>query len=197
MWRTYVRHRGQIQESASRLRKAIRIAGSFFEDYHHKTSRVEQFTSLMIALEALFTPSDPGEHTFRISQSCALLSAQDYDSDKRQEVFEFLRKMFSRRGKLFHGQFDVAESAPDELATDTEIHELASLVRESILRFIAIYLRGGEDLEGLRRQLQKAALDERLRDKLLEKGNFEALIDDSQISLLPPTEASGPSTPAQ
>jgi hypothetical protein len=52
----------------------------------------------MIALEALFTPSGPGEYTFRVSQNCALLSAKDYDVDGRQEVFEFLKKCLLAEG---------------------------------------------------------------------------------------------------
>ncbi len=185
VWRTYIRYGRRIEARGSTLRKAIRIAGNFFEDYHRKSKRVEQFASLMIALEALFTPSDQSEQTFRISQSCALLSVQDYDSNGRQEVFEFLKQMFKRRGKLFHGQIDTAEATPDTLASDDEIHRLASLVRTSILRFIALYLRGENDLEELRKQLQKAAFDEQLRNDLIERADFEAFIDDTQTSLLP------------
>lgn len=188
MWRTYVRHRARITETSSTLRKALRIAGEFFEDYHRKVSRVEQFSSLMIALEALFTPSDQAEQTFRISQSCALLACDSNDSYGRQEVFEFLKKMFKRRGKLFHGRFDSLTETPDNLASDEEISKLSSLVRKSMLRLLAIYLQGENDLENLRKNMQKAALDEALRNELLIKGDFRAFIDDSQASLLPPLE---------
>jgi hypothetical protein len=195
MWRTYVRHRDEINATGSTLRRAIRIAGNFFEDYHRKTSRVEQFASLMIDLEALFTPSGPGEYTFRVSQNCALLSAKDYDADGRQEVFEFLKKMFTRRGKLFHGQIDISKPNLDQLVTDDEIHRLASLVRKSILRFIALYLRGERDLEELRSNLQKAAFDEGLRNNLLANAEFEAFIDDRQTSLLSATDLTGKEEP--
>jgi hypothetical protein len=207
MWRTYARHRTRIIEIGSSLRKALRIAGEFFEDYHRKTNRVEQFASLMIALEALFTPSDQAEQTYRISQSCALLACESHDSDGRQAVFEFLKKMFKRRGKLFHGQFDSSEESPDKLASDEEISQLASLVRKSILRLLTMYLQGDNDLDLLRKSLQKAALDEDLRNELLRKGDYKEFIDDSQ-GLLPslpeegnqegriePTETSPP-TPA-
>lgn len=186
MWRTYLNHRTRITETGPPLRKAIRIAGEFFEDYHRKTSRVEQFASLMIALEALFTPADQAEQTFRISQSCALLACESNDSSGRQEVFEFLRTMFKRRGKLFHGQFDSLTESPDKLASDEEISKLSSLVRKSILRLLAMHLQNDTDLESLRKDLQKAALDQNLRDELLRRGDFESLIDDSQTSLLPP-----------
>ena len=96
--------------------------------------------------------------------------------------------MFERRGKLFHGQFDSETQAPDRLASDEDIDKLASLVRKSILRLLAMYLQGENDLKSLRGQFQKAALDEVLRDELLRKGDIEALIDDSQTSL-PPSAA--------
>lgn len=188
MWRTYVRHQARMSESGSTLRKAIRIAGKFYEDYHRKLSRAEQFASLMIALEALFTPSDQTEHTFRISQNCALLGCASYDSRGRQEIFEFLKIMFKRRGRLFHGQFDSSEESPDGLASDEEIGKLSTLVRKSILRFMALYLQGENNLENLRKSFQMAALDDNLRDELLQKGDYEALIDDSQTSLLPTVE---------
>lgn len=188
MWRTYVRHQTRMTESGSTLRRAIRIAGEFYEDYHRKLSRAEQFASLMIALEALFTPSDQTEHTFRISQNCALLACESYDSTGRQEIFEFLKIMFKRRGRLFHGQFDSSEESPDGLASDEEIGKLSTLVRTSILRFMALFLQGENNLENLRKSLQMAALDESLRDELLHKGDYEALINDSQTSLLPMVE---------
>lgn len=188
MWRTYLSHRVRITGAGSNLRKALRIAGEFFEDFHRKTSRVEQFSSLIIALEALFTPSEKAELSFRISQSCALLACESQDSAGRHKAFEFLKEMFRRRGKLFHGQFDSMVESSNGLASDAEVKELASLVRRSILRFMSIYLRGENDLERLRRDLQRAALDEHLRDDLLSRGDFEALIDDSQTLLLLPLE---------
>jgi hypothetical protein len=179
MWQAYGHHRARIIATGPTLRKAIRIAGEFFEDYHRKTSRAEQLANLIISLEALFTPTAQGELTFRISQSCALLSHEPGDSQGRQETYRFLLEMFARRGKLFHGQFDSETESPDKLASDQEISKLASLVRKSILRVMAIYLRGESDLKNLREQFQKAALDEVLRDELLTKGNIDALINDT------------------
>jgi hypothetical protein len=178
MWRAYGRHRTRIIATGPTLRKAIRIAGEFFEDYHRKTSGAEQLASLIISLEALFTPTFQGELTFRISQSCALLSCESGDSQGRQETFEFLLKMFARRGKLFHGQFDSETESPDTLASDQDISKLASLVRKSILRLLAMYLQGENDLKNLREQFQKAAFDEALRNELLRKGDIEALLMD-------------------
>jgi len=186
MWEAYGRHRTRITETGPKLRKAIRIAGEFFEDYHRKIKRAEQLADLIIALEALFTPGNQGELTYRISQCCALLSCKLDDGSGRQEAFKFLLEMFARRGKLFHGQYDSETEPAEKLASDEEISRLASIVRNSILRFLAMYLRGENNLEELRRQIQRAALDNVLLGDLLRNGDIETLIHES-LTALPPS----------
>jgi hypothetical protein len=177
MWEIYIRHQEQITAPGGSLRKAIRIAGEFYEDHHRKTNRTEQFANLMIALEALFSPSDQSDHSFRISQNCALLARPSNDSAGRQEVFEFLRTMFDRRNKLFHGRYDGWNEGQEVLASDEEIKKLSSLVRDSILKFLSKYLKGENNLDALRKSLQKAALDEHLRNTLLNTMDIETLVD--------------------
>lgn len=174
MWQTYLRHRERITSRGASLRKAIRIAGEFFEEFHKKSSRAEQLANLIIALEALYTPSDQSEQTYRISQSCALMVCDD--SSERKKTFEFLRAMFKRRGKLFHGQYDTLTTRPEEFITDEEIRGLLSLVRKSILKFMTLYLRGEDDLERVRKHLHEATLDEAVRAELLQKSDYAELI---------------------
>ncbi|MBY0248984.1 MAG: hypothetical protein K2Q17_15080 [Nitrospiraceae bacterium] len=193
MWRAYSRHQIRIQDTGSTLRKAVRIAGQFFEDYHRKAKRAEQLADLIIALEALFTPDGKTELTHRISQSCALLSCELGDGAGRQDTFKFLRSMFERRGKLFHGQYDSETEPPERLASDDEIGRLASLVRQSILRLLAIYLRGEDSLKPLRGQIQSAALDKDILADLLNKGDIETLIADAP-TVLPSPEQQHPQT---
>ena len=128
----------------------------------------------MIALEALYTPSDQSEHTFRISQNCALL-IENY-AESREGTFDFLRTMFKRRGKLFHGQYDASAQSPQDFITDEELKTLMSIVRRSVLNFLALYLRGEEGLDKVRKDLERAVLDETFRTDFLEKANFETLL---------------------
>jgi len=172
-WLCYQQYAQRIEAHTSSLRKTIRIAGNFFEECHKKISRIEQFANLMIALEALYTPSDASEHTFRISQNRALLTESDFES--REATFEFLRSMFKRRGKLFHGQYDVSAQLPQQFITDEELKTLISIVRRSILKFFALYLRGEDDLDKVRKDLGRAVLDETFRTEFLEKADFESL----------------------
>lgn len=172
-WLCYQKYADRIEPHGSSLRKAIRIAGNFFEESHRKISRVEQFANLMIALEALYTPSDTAEQTFRISQNCALLI--ENDADTREGTFDFLRTMFKRRGKLFHGQYDASAQSPQDFITDEELKTLMSIVRRSVLTFLALNLRGEDGLDKVRKDLEKAVLDEHFRVEFLEKANFESL----------------------
>lgn len=181
MWKAYTVYRDRIVATGSSLRKAIRIAGEFFENYHRKSSRAEQLADLIISLEALFSPTHQGELTFRISQSCAMLSCQPGDSKGRLEVFEFLLEMFIRRGKLFHGKFDSETEPPAKLASDEELLRLASIVRKSILKMLAIYLKGENDLDKVRVRIQHAVFSESERDKLLVDADIAALIENSQL----------------
>ena len=124
-WQAYVLYRNKILSKGTTLRKAIRIAGRFYEDSHQKSSMAEQFSNLIIALEALYTPGSLSELTYRISQNCAIMIGEN--APDRQSIFEFLKEMFKRRGKLFHGQYDPEE--PAELASDVEISRLLSIVQ--------------------------------------------------------------------
>jgi hypothetical protein len=83
--------------------------------------------------------------------------------------------MFKRRGKLFHGQYDVSAQLPQQFITDEELKTLISIVRRSILKFFALYLRGEDDLDKVRKDLGRAVLDETLRTEFLEKADFESL----------------------
>lgn len=180
MWEIYVHHQERIDPTGGSLRKAIRIAEEFYEDYHRKTIRTEQFSNLMIALEALFSPSDQSDHSFRISQNCALLACDSKDSAGRQDVYKFVKNMFDRRNKLFHGRYDGRNEASEILASDEEIKRLASLVRNSILNFVTMFLRGENNLDKLRGTLQKAALDENLRNTLLSEMDLETFMNASK-----------------
>ena len=172
-WLCYQKYADRIEPHGSSLRKAIRIAGNFYEECHKKVSRIEQFANLMIALEALYTPSDASEHTFRISQNCTLLIENSTESQKT--TFDFLRIMFKRRGKLFHGQFDASAQSPQDFITDEELKTLLSIVRRSVLKFLALYLGGEDGLDKVRKDLEKAVLDETFRTEFLEKADFESL----------------------
>ncbi|MEO7859466.1 MAG: hypothetical protein ABIU05_03320 [Nitrospirales bacterium] len=173
MLRLYVRHQDKLASKGKTLRKAIRIAGQFFEEFHRKTSRSEQLANLIIALEALFTTGEQSEQTYRISQNCALLVSAD--STESKEVFNFLKIMFRCRGQLFHGQYDTLTEKQGEFVTDDQILRLLSLVRQSILKFLTLYIKGEDNLESVRRSLQEAVFDEDVRETLRDNSDPQKL----------------------
>jgi hypothetical protein len=177
MWQLYIRHSNRLNTAQhSTLRTAIRIAGQFFEDFHRKVNRVEQFSNLMIALEALYTPPQSGENTFKISQSCSLLTTNPSDYGDREDTFSFLRRMFGHRAKLFHGGYDSHVQRPEEFISDEDIARLCGVVRRSILRFITLFVHGENVLENVRRTLQSAVLNPDTLEKLHEDSDYDSLL---------------------
>jgi Apea-like HEPN len=154
-------------ESHSSLQKAISIALDFYEESHSKSSRIERFANLIIALEALYTPTDKSEVTLRLCQCCAvLLGGQDESS---HEIYKFLKEMFVRRGKLFHGKYGINSQSPESFINDEDLKRLFSVVRRSIVSFIRLYLNGERHLDQLRRQLEDSILNEEQRETVRER----------------------------
>lgn len=182
LWLLYQKHAEKITVRETTLRKAIGIAGDFYEASHRKIDRIEQFADLIIALEALYTPSDQAESTFRISQSCALMLGNSLTpGEEAEDIFEFLRAMFSKRGKLFHGRYSPFLENPEGFIQDKELLKLISIVRLSILKFLALFLRGETKIEKIRTDLQRAVLDEFFRSEFLEKADMESLLSSEPL----------------
>jgi hypothetical protein len=181
LWGLYQKHADKLKLTNTPLRKAISIAGEFFEDSHKKVNRIEQFANLIIALEALYTPSEKNELTFRISQSCALLVVGDSGSNTIHDTFEFLQAMFKKRGKLFHGQYGRSASNSEIFINDEELVRLICIVSISILNFTTLFLRGENNLNKVREDIQKAVLDESFRGEFLKKADIETFLKSDGI----------------
>lgn len=175
MWSAVKRYSTISHEDNSPLKRAIGIASEFFEESHRKVSRIERFANLMISLEALYTPSGKSELTLRVSQTCALFVAGSTSSDAPQNIYKFLKSMFARRGKLFHGNYDVNSQTPETFINDDELREFYSLVRRSIAAFICLYIRGERQLDDVRQKLETSILDEQQRELLRERAQLEGL----------------------
>lgn len=178
VWEVYQKYKERLENDDCSLRRAIGIAGEFFEDSHKKVSRIEQFANLIIALEALYT-HEKTELTFRICQSCALLVG--YGTNATQEKFEFLQAMFKKRGALFHGMHARSSSSPEVFINTQDLITLISIVRTSILNFTTLFLQGENDLKKIRKNLERAVLDESFRREFLTKANYEAFLNSEGI----------------
>lgn len=170
LYQAHKAHKGKIEDFASKLRRAIGTAGNFYEDFHSKGKRVEQFASLVIALEALYTPEDQGELTYRIRQSCAVLLGRT--PEEREEIFWFLNEIFKLRGKLFHGKYAVSAENPEPFIADESLMKLASIARRSILSFIAFYLSGETKLSDVQSYFPTALLNQEFGDAIRKKADL-------------------------
>lgn len=159
----------------STLQRAIGIAMEFFEESHRKHNRIERFANLMIALEALFTPSDKTELTLRVSQTCAVLVGDKGSLVEPQQIYKFLRGMFSRRGQLFHGDYDANSQTPEKFINDEELAQLYSVVRKSIVAFICLYLREHRNLSDVRQKMELSILDDDQREELKIQSSTDGL----------------------
>ena len=128
-------------------------AGDHYESSHQHKELTRKLGDLVIALEALFSPSDQGELSFRIALSIAHLLAKD--DLERERIFQFTKKMYACRSKLFHGAYDVNAVYEDRFICDEEIEQLSSIVRESILRFIILLLKGENKREEILKKISE------------------------------------------
>jgi hypothetical protein len=85
--------------------------------------------------------------------------------------------MFKKRGKLFHGQHDPSTEAPEIFINDEDLKKLLSIVRISILKFVVLFLQGENDLSKVRKDIERAILDESFRCEFLEKVDFDSFLN--------------------
>lgn len=167
-----------IIERISDLRHSLRQAGlraaEYFELSHGQEKPADRLISLAIALEALFSPDDKGEFTFRISQSLSQLVGTT--AAERTRLFQDTRKFYSRRSELVHGQYDVDAFLGGRFVTHQECERWASPIRQAILRFLVLYLRGEDERIGIHKRLSDAALDEEAADRLRRESDVEAYL---------------------
>ncbi len=135
---------------------------------------VERLIALAIALEALFSPADKGEFTFRISQSAAQFLART--PTEREEIFSQVREMYGRRSALFHGAYNVSKYDKGEFVTAEEVEVWASIIRRALLGFFVLYLRGEQDRQAVLDKIQSAAFDASIGDKVRADSDIEAFL---------------------
>jgi hypothetical protein len=168
----------KIFERISDLRHTLRQAGlraaEYYELNHSQDKPADRLISLAIALEALFSPDDKGEFTFRISQSLSQLVGTT--EQERTAIFQDTKKFYSRRSELVHGQYDVDAYLKGQFVTHQECDNWASPIRQAILRFLVLYLRGRNERAEILKELSFAALDAGAADRLRHESQVESLL---------------------
>jgi hypothetical protein len=171
----------RLNEERNKPREAMRRAGIFYESHHEKADATSKLIDLAIALEALFSPSDKGELTYRMAQSASFLIAKD--AEERKDVYRFVKTMYSRRSALFHGQYDVDAYSDGKFVTDEEIEKLASVIRRSMLKFLVLFLRGSNKPQDILDRLNLCMLDPDEARRMMEESEINTLIKEYSSKL--------------
>jgi hypothetical protein len=165
-----------------KLRQATYRAARYYEASHERSELVERLIAVAIGVEALFSPSDQSELSFRISQSTAQFVGAD--SAERQVIFDSMKDMYNRRSKLVHGTYDVEKYDKGEFVTADEIDRWSGYLRRAYLGFMTLYLRahlggkGEESRESVLERIAKANFDSAIGEKLREDANINHLLDE-------------------
>lgn len=182
-WRiyTYPPVAKRLGEERNGLRQAIMRAGDFYESHHGKNDAPSKLIDLAISLEAFFSPSKEGELTHRMAQSASHLIGAD--ADERKQIFSFVKKMYSRRSSLFHGQYDVDAYYDGRFVSDEEVEQLASIIRRSMLRFLVLFIRGTNSRDDILARLVECTLDSEAGEKLRGDSDPDTFIEEYSARL--------------
>ncbi|HEX8181154.1 MAG TPA: hypothetical protein VF525_16535 [Pyrinomonadaceae bacterium] len=186
-WRTYTSELvvQSLANSRNKFRQLIQRAGDFYELYHERKDAPSRLIDLAIALEALFTPSNKGELIYRIAYAASHLVGRD--ATERKEIFGFVKKMYSLRSSLFHGQYDVNDYYEGRFVTDEQTEQLASIIRRAILRFLVLYLRGHSNIDEVRSRLSDCVLDSDAVVRLQSESDPETFLKEVTSKLAKPS----------
>lgn len=166
----------EYYNSSSQLRKSITLAGDYFESHHTRVKKTDQLVDLIIALEALLSPENQGELTFRMSQGMAVLLAAN--ATERTEIFQFIKRMYNRRSDLVHGR---GNPTGGELVTAEDIARLGNCLRQCILRFLVFHFRGAQTRKTVHDEIVLATLDSEKTAQLQDRSDLEKFLTEKNF----------------
>lgn len=171
-----LRYRSALQDLRTSLRRAMATAGDYFEGHHKRTTPEDQLIDLVIALESLFSPSDKGELRFRISLNAALLLGKD--PEDRSAIMDFVMDMYDHRSALVHGGRSPFEAGG---LTTVDLARLGDLVREAILRFGVLYIRGQHDRQQVLNEIKQCAFNPAHLEDIRRRSEFEIFLAENGL----------------
>lgn len=166
------------------LRMANALAANYYE-WHYRRTENEQdqkLIELVTALEALFSPGKEGELRFRIAQRAAILLGKD--ASDREKLARFFKKLYDGRSQILHSgmtAFNPSQALKDKhkdltILNESQLIQLADLVRQAILRTLTLVWRGKTERDEVNSLLDKAALNESVRNEVFQLSDFEQAI---------------------
>lgn len=160
-----------LKTTMNNLDKFIKNAIYCLSKVRKEVLPYDRLIFLTIILESL-VGSDT-EMTYRISHRCAVLIGKD--GVERGKIFDMSKNYYSNRSKLVHGS--------GLTISTSELLNLTELARVMILKFISLSVNNvANTKKDLVAQLDKAVVDDQLRDELKSKSDA-LFINHSQHNL--------------
>jgi hypothetical protein len=175
-----------MKDESSAFRQASLRAGDYYEASLTYERPVERLIALSIAVEALFSPGDSHEYSFRIAQTASQLIGSTAE-DKRA-IYDDLRALYNRRSELMHGTYKVRQVYDGSYVTHDEIDKWSTIIRKGVLRFLTLFLRGRrtkDDLMNVRNELLMSALDPAAAAEIQRQSDVLPLIEEFEKGLFP------------
>ena len=183
----YVKLKSIIDDpNVNSLRLAVALAAQFYEWHYRKTEteRDQRLVELVTALEALFSPRKEGELRFRVAQRAALFLGKD--AAARAYLSKFFKTVYDGRSQILHSgvsAFDppgpLKEKQKDlTVLSSSQLAELGDLVRQALLRALILVWRREDNREEMNSKLDRAALDETIREELFERSDIEQALQE-------------------
>ena len=140
--------RNRLDDTRNSMRQADLRAAHYYGWSHTQADPVDRLINLAIALEAMFSPTDKQELSYRIALYAAQLVGET--PQERVDLFKELKgKLYDRRSALMHGSYDVEKYLAGRFVTHDECDNWASIIRRCTLRILTLYLRGRHDKSGI------------------------------------------------
>ncbi len=115
--------------------KPFTVALTRFSSSYERRELVDRLIDLVIALEALFSGSDPGNVTFKIAVRSACWLKPP--GQERLTMFQAIKKSYNLRSNAVHAR-------GREQPTAEDIDELESTVRACLIRFLDYHILHGK-----------------------------------------------------
>lgn len=166
-----------IADQSCLFRQSSLRAGDYYEASLTYEQPVERLLALSVALEALFSPGDSHEYSFRISQTASQLLGKS--APERKRIYQELRSLYDKRSQLMHGTYKVKEVYDGTFVTHDEIDSWSDHIRDALLRFLILYFRGKRtrgDLNTVREDLLLSALDSGVAEELRRLSDLEVFL---------------------
>lgn len=127
-----------VSDGTKKSRHFLAIAIRRFALAMSRPSLDDKLIDLMICAEALFLRVEMNELTYKLAHRAALLLGEN--PSQQIDIFKFIKDAYSMRSKVVHGNTSYTRDPKDAERLSSTITKLSELLRQSILKMLALAL---------------------------------------------------------